>query len=86
MTIELVQHYMDRLRSLLPYAAHKRDCAYTQWTVMEMIQKSRGEDYSAGQSPACNCGFAALGVIVWAEVGTPENPQHPPQTSTQEKS
>lgn len=65
---DLVAHYQQRLRDLLPYSRHKTECAYTQWQVMELLQKQRGPTYSAGPHPACSCGFAALGMIIAAEV------------------
>lgn len=64
------EHYKQRLRDLLPFGRHSELCAYTQWQVAEMLQKAYGENYSAGDAPPCNCGFAALSAIIWAEVGT----------------
>lgn len=65
---KLVVHYKARLRSLLPYAKHKDECAFIQWRIAEHLQKARGQNYSAGPMPACTCGFMALYYIILAEV------------------
>jgi hypothetical protein len=52
------EHYKQRLRDLMRYASHKRDCKYVLYQ----------------EKPPCTCGFAALAAIVWAEVGTNDEP------------
>lgn len=64
---EDIEHYKQRLRDLLPYARHAEECARTKWG-------KRSVTYVVDPEPRCNCGFAALQVIVWAEVGTNREP------------
>lgn len=66
---EIEQHYKARMRAMLPYMRHLHDCKYARWQIMELLQKSFGPSYSAGDPPACTCGAAALMAIVQAEVG-----------------
>lgn len=65
---ELVAHYKQRLRDLLPFATHKPDCIYVKWTIGQYFQKHYGTGYSLGPQPNCSCGAAALIAIIQVEV------------------
>lgn len=66
---ELVYHYKQRMKSMLPYMRHLNTCAYAKWELADWLQKHYGTGYRAGPHPNCTCNAAVIIAIVKAEVG-----------------